>query len=485
MQLEIVDKLRNAFRPVIKPLTRKTKKTVTDLLLRALVKIDKSFIVNAKPQGTWWKDTAIDNPTLLTNHGTFTSECFKANPTLVINEGSIISNSEMLRLLFETAFQKSNFSEIEEAVFNDILNTPSAWSSYEKAISAAEDILKSQLEASNINATEQIKNILKKMEAHKVAANQNRMSYSLEDKPNPNGVFWPDPTMKKRPRSLFDEVPYVQTHNFLDKSTPIGSAGSCFAIEIAHKLQSEGYNYVVTEPYLRPAQKFNNACARWGTIFNTPSFKQLIERAFGASSTPKILWTEERNGNLCYLDPFREDIIFNSVEEYEKDYNDHIVKVREALLKTRVFVITLGVNEVWYLKSTGHVFSRSPWQVASNLVGRKVMSVQDNLGELQQMLDIWRNYNPELKLIVSVSPIPLHATFRGKTTHVIEANSLSKATLRVAAEGFVRANKNVFYLPSYESVMHTTVSPWEADQRHVTRAAVAKVMGLFDKMFLN
>jgi hypothetical protein len=198
-----------------------------------------------------------------------------------------------------------------------------------------------------------------------------------------------------------------------------------------------------------------------------------------------LLWTTTINGSIKYLDPFREDVVFNSIEDYQHDYDKHIAKAREVLTKVKVFVITLGVNEIWSLKATGHVFSRSPWQMASSLVEHRVMSVEENVRELQRMLDLWRTHNPDLKIILSVSPVPLHATFRGHSAHVMEANSLSKATLRVAAEEFVKANKDVYYFPSFESVMYATQNPWEKDQRHVSREAVSKVMTLFDRMFLG
>ena len=50
---------------------------------------------------------------------------------------------------------------------------------------------------------------------------------------------------------------------------------------------------------------------------------------------------------------------------------------------------------------------------------------------------------------------------------------------------FVKRNKDVFYFPSYETVMYCCANPWEPDQRHVSHATVDKVMRLFQKMFLQ
>lgn len=142
------------------------------------------------------------------------------------------------------------------------------------------------------------------------------------------------------------------------------------------------------------------------------------------------------------------------------------------------------MNEVWYLTADGTPISRCPWALAPHLVEKRVLTVEDNVRELQKMLDIWRSFNPGLKLIVTVSPVPLHATFRADENHVIAANHHSKSVLRVAAEKFCNANPSVYYFPSFEQVMYCTREPWSPDQRHVSRAAVDGVMALFDEMFV-
>jgi hypothetical protein len=82
-----------------------------------------------------------------------------------------------------------------------------------------------------------------------------------------------------------------------------------------------------------------------------------------------------------------------------------------------------------------------------------------------------------------LSPVPLHATFRGDEQHVVTANVHSKAVLRVAAEEFARRCSGVYYFPSFEVVTTSCENPWKADQRHVSETAIRKVMTLFHKMF--
>ena len=92
-------------------------------------------------------------------------------------------------------------------------------------------------------------------------------------------------------------------------------------------------------------------------------------------------------------------------------------------------------------------------------------------------------HNPNFKLILTVSPIPFLATGLVETNHVIEANTHSKSVLRVAAQELVDKYEDIFYLPSYEMVMHTLPDPWEADLRHVKREAVDQIVDVFFEIF--
>jgi hypothetical protein len=212
----------------------------------------------------------------------------------------------------------------------------------------------------------------------------------------------------------------------------------------------------------------------------------MVEHAFGIRSLPKLLWKLKRSdGTIALADPFREDVIFSSVEEWEADYEPHRANARKALESADIFIMTLGMAEVWRTRHTEFYCSRCNWGLASELVERKLLTVEETVSELETMLGILRTHNPKLKIIVSASPVPLHATFRGDEISVITANGYSKAVQRISAEVFATRNKDVFYFPSYESVMHCTPNAWDEDQRHVSRAAVSKVMNLFCDMFVD
>lgn len=316
-----------------------------------------------------------------------------------------------------------------------------------------------------------------------------------DDKPA-EAIFWPNP--KRYPgQSLAAIQPFVTRTPLVGRDTPIGSAGSCFAFELSHAFQRRGFNYVVAEK--QPdgtggvyseggiAHKTEmDFCAAWGLLFNSPGFAQLAERAFGERPFDPLLVNVRTGGQSYWADPYREGVGFDSVKAFEANYERHLSAVRAALTKARVFIVTLGLNECWRLLHDGSVLSRNPRGFASYLTARpEVLSVEENVAAIRRFTDIVRRHNPDFELIVSVSPVPFMATTRGAERHVVEANTHSKAVLRVAAEEICRADPRAHYFPSYELVTACLENPWEQDLRHVTREAVGRVMSLFDAMFVE
>jgi hypothetical protein len=79
--------------------------------------------------------------------------------------------------------------------------------------------------------------------------------------------------------------------------------------------------------------------------------------------------------------------------------------------------------------------------------------------------------------VISLSPVPLTATYR--PVSCVVADSVSKARLRVAIDTFCSRHSEVVYMPSYEIVTKLTQNPYGPDNRHVREEVVARVMRTF------
>jgi hypothetical protein len=82
---------------------------------------------------------------------------------------------------------------------------------------------------------------------------------------------------------------------------------------------------------------------------------------------------------------------------------------------------------------------------------------------------------PDKKILLTVSPIPLFATFTGMD--VIIANSYGKNMLRTVAQQLDSEFDCVDYFPSYEIVQYSrSPNTWHEDLIHVTEDIVRGVV---------
>jgi len=132
-------------------------------------------------------------------------------------------------------------------------------------------------------------------------------------------------------------------------------------------------------------------------------------------------------------------------------------KTRKILLETDFFIITLGLSEVWYDEETGGVFWRAVPRQHYDPSRHKfrVCSMAETKAALTRIRELVVKHVPNAKLLFTLSPVPLAATFR--PVGCITANSVSKAILRAALDEMLREagdalNRSLFYWPSYEIV---------------------------------
>lgn len=171
-----------------------------------------------------------------------------------------------------------------------------------------------------------------------------------------------------------------------------------------------------------------------------------------------------------------------------KEVASRDAEIREAtraiIAATEVFILTLGLSEIWYDKPTGDAFWRA---VPAALFdpdrhGFRVSSVEENRANIGVTLDLIHAARPDAKVVVTLSPIPLMATFR--PISCLTANAVSKSILRVAIDQIMAEDRAyVFYYPSYEMVTGATVDPFEEDNRHPRPDIVDSVMACFERHY--
>ena len=286
-----------------------------------------------------------------------------------------------------------------------------------------------------------------------------------------------------------DVDPVVAMPFRIARHEKVATAGSCFAQHIGRHLAARGFTRLVTEPAhpivpeaTANAMQYSVYTARYGNIYTTRQALQLLRRAYGTFTPREEPWTDD-NGR--WFDPFRPAIQpggFTSREELVADRAQHLRAVRAMFESADVLVFTLGLTEAWVSRDDGAVFPVCPGVSGGTFDAERYAFVNftadEVLADLRAFLAEARAVRPELRVVVTVSPVPLAAT--AEPRHVWTSTTYSKAALRVVAEAIAKEPYTA-YFPSYEVITSPASrgAYYTDDLRTVTEAGVEHVMRLF------
>jgi hypothetical protein len=307
----------------------------------------------------------------------------------------------------------------------------------------------------------------------------------------PRTQFWKE-AVANLPAEKLD--PVVDPRFTISRTQKVATAGSCFAQHIARTLSRSGFDYFVSETApvgLSPTQaherNFGVFSARYGNIYTVRQLVQLLQRVAGRFEPYDIAW-KRKDGVL--VDPFRPQVEpagFGNTEALLASRAEHFDAVRRMVSTMDVFVFTLGLTEGWRSKMDGAVFPLAPGVAGGEVDFDRYefvnFTAEEVSADLQQAIDVIKTINPQCKVILTVSPVPLIATYEPK--HALVATTYSKSVLRVAAEEAVEANPHVDYFPSYEIIVgnYNKGAYYEDDMRSVREEGVSHVMGVFMKHY--
>lgn len=254
-----------------------------------------------------------------------------------------------------------------------------------------------------------------------------------------------------------DEVPFMR------HSDKMMLMGSCFSDNIGAKLKD-----AMVDVNVNP----------FGTIFNPLSI---------ASGLDKII----DNATIAGSELFMSSGVWNSYDFHSrfsmanKDaalqrMNQSIADAHEHLKACEVLILTLGTAVVYRRRDTGEVVTNCH-KVPQQQFTRRLATVDEITQALTQSLHRVHEFNPELKVIFTVSPI----------RHIadgLEMNSLSKAVLRVAVNNVTRTFKEFAgYFPAYEIVIDDLRDYrfYTADMIHPSEVAVEYIWQTFQATYFD
>jgi hypothetical protein len=318
-----------------------------------------------------------------------------------------------------------------------------------------------------------------------------RSETSQDERPHPyaglpDRAFWKHAVAGIPVREL-DPVASVPFR--IRRRDQVASAGSCFAQHISKRIKAAGFQFLVTENAPEevgedhPARAFYDFSARYGNIYTARQLVQLFDRAFGYFSPIEGHW-KLKDGRVC--DPFRPRIEpdgFATVDDLVESRRRHLAAVREMFERLDVFVFTLGLTECWISRLDGAAYPLAPGVAGGTFDPAKHafvnFDVDSVVSDLRAFIDKLRLVNSRARLVLTVSPVPLVATF--ESSHVLVSTTYSKSVLRVAAETISRSAEGVSYFPSFEIIAgnYNRGRYFGPDLRSVTQEGVDHVMAVF------
>jgi len=266
--------------------------------------------------------------------------------------------------------------------------------------------------------------------------------------------------------------------------------GSCFARGLEHSLGKRNVIVESAAPEFASLQPITKERTGLGFInkYNTFSILNELrwaldpEAEFPVDSIAQLTattWYDPHTNPTLELVDLEETLARRSL----------LQTVTRRIANCRAVIITLGLVEVWRDARANVFINNTPIQALlgaqPNRYEFHVTSFAENWSNLEAIHAVLSRYgHPDVRIVVTVSPVPLTATF--STTDVVTANTYSKSLLRAIAHEWAAAHENVDYFPSYEIVQNSDrASVWQPDLTHVKGPGLRHIMDLFLQSYLS
>ena len=278
---------------------------------------------------------------------------------------------------------------------------------------------------------------------------------------------------------------FKSLHNISIKSenVKIASVGSCFAEHVGRWLTVNNYTFSRSKLDTERVSSFS-----FGNIYTPKCFLQWLDYDSKNPHRFDIYHCQKKDIYYDLLRPTINENGFTSKNELIKQREYAKCELYNTVQSCNVLIFTLGLTEAW--KDIDNVFYPScPGVIAGQFDDELYRLYEFHYnGILSDLIEIkakLKAINPEIKIILTVSPVPLTAT--ATANHILVANQYSKSTLRSVAGYLSDTDDDFQYFPSYEiiTVNNENDFRFESNRRTVSMEGVDYVMQHFNQAFTN
>lgn len=265
----------------------------------------------------------------------------------------------------------------------------------------------------------------------------------------------------------------------LDQGAQIVCLGSRLAPALATVLETRGYRRIRTDaphpalPALEPeAEDYAASGTLVGPLGSPVAVEQLVRRCLGEFKPAEDRW---HDGDLV-IDPYRPGLRYPARSDREFDVltERHLTGLRSALRRAGAVVLAFDTIEICEAIADGAVLPVWPDTLDPTRYRIRTLTAKEVGDAVHQAVQALRRINPDVHVLLMISPEPIAATTMAR--HVLTADSLIKATLRLAIE-HVLSSPSVFYLPALELAAHLGIAAdtVTADARFLSALAEALI----------
>ncbi|TCN51057.1 GSCFA domain-containing protein [Flavobacterium circumlabens] len=227
-------------------------------------------------------------------------------------------------------------------------------------------------------------------------------------------------------------IPLSKTNNPIDYNSKVISLGSCFAVNMAEKLD-----------YF----KFENHTNPFGIIFNPVSIEKIIKRVF-----KQELFTEKDvffHNERWHCFDIHSDWSNSDKQELLENLNQIAKTLVQQLSNATHVIITYGTSWIYRNTESSEIVANCH-KVPQKQFSKELLSVETIQKSIQNTIDLTQALNPSINFIFTISPV----------RHVKDGfaeNQLSKSHLFTALHQVLKTHNSQFithnYFPSYEIMM--------------------------------
>lgn len=247
------------------------------------------------------------------------------------------------------------------------------------------------------------------------------------------------------------QIPIQKSISPIDYNSKIVSLGSCFAVNIAEKM-----NYF----------KLINSCNPFGILFHPLAIHKLIDMVvFEKQFTDKDIFF---HNDLWHCFDAHSDLSNTNKAELLETLNKIIKSTKAELKWASHIIITYGTSWV-YKNIEDNEFVANCHKVPQKQFEKSILSVATIRKAIEKTIHLIQKLNPDCTIIFTVSPV------RHIKDGFVE-NQWSKANLIGAMQEILNpiTNKTLNYFPSYEIMMDELRDYrfYGADMLHPSQLAV-------------